>query len=145
MKLFTIGFTKKSAEKFFTLLSDAGVKRDIDISLNNTSQLAGFAKKDDLCFFLNRVGHIDYVYVSELAPTQDIIDAFKKHKERWETYEKKFKMLLLERRVEEMISRSLLDGGCLLCSEESTAKCHRRLVAEYFRDRWSDIEIVHLV
>jgi uncharacterized protein YeaO (DUF488 family) len=83
--------------------------------------------------------------VPELAPTQDIIDAYKKHKERWEIYGKKFKTLLLERRVEEMISRSLLDGGCLLCSEESPAKCHRRLVAEYFRDRWADIEIVHLV
>jgi uncharacterized protein (DUF488 family) len=145
MKLFTIGFTKKSAENFFTMLCDAGVKRIIDIRLNNTSQLAGFAKKDDLQFFLKRIGSIEYVHLAELAPTKDIIDEFKKHDGSWETYEKKFRTLLSERRVEETIAKTILDSGCLLCSEETPAKCHRRLVAEYFKKRWPDIEIVHLV
>jgi uncharacterized protein (DUF488 family) len=145
MKLFTIGFTKKSAEKFFTMLSDAGVKRVIDIRLNNTSQLAGFAKKDDLQFFLKKIGGIEYVHLAELAPTKDIIDEFKKHGGSWETYEKKFRTLLSARRVEETIAKAILDSGCLLCSEEIPAKCHRRLAAEYFKKRWPDIEIEHLV
>ncbi len=143
-KLFTIGFTKKSAEKFFRLLNAAGIKRVIDIRHNNTSQLAGFAKKEDLCFFLNRLGPIDYLHLLELSPTQDIIDELKKRKGNWETYKKKFLALLSERRVGETISKSLLDGACLLCAEESPEKCHRRLVAEYFQEKWPDIEIVHI-
>jgi uncharacterized protein (DUF488 family) len=145
MKLFTIGFTKKSADKFFSMLTDAGVRRVIDIRLNNTSQLAGFAKKDDLIYFLKKIGDIDYTHRPELAPTQDIMDAFKKKKGSWEIYEKKFLALLAERGVEETIPNKTLDGGCLLCSEEKPQKCHRRLVAEYFRKKWPEIEIVHLV
>ena len=145
MKLFTIGFTKKSADKFFSMLTDAGVRRVIDIRLNNTSQLAGFAKKDDLIYFLKKIGDIDYTHRPELAPTQDIMDAFKKKKGSWEIYEKKFLALLAERGAAETIPRKMLDGGCLLCSEEKPQKCHRRLVAEYFRKKWPEIEIVHLV
>jgi uncharacterized protein (DUF488 family) len=145
MKLFTIGFTKKSAEKFFSMLSDAGVKRVVDIRLNNTSQLAGFAKKEDLVYFLKKIGDIDYTHRPELAPTQDIMDAFKKKKGSWEIYEKKFLALLAQRGVEDTIPRKMLDEACLLCSEEKPQKCHRRLVAEYFREKWPEIEIVHLV
>jgi uncharacterized protein YeaO (DUF488 family) len=107
--------------------------------------LAGFAKKDDLIYFLKKIGDIDYVYRPELAPTQDIMDQFKKKKGAWDTYEKKFLALLAERGAEDTISKKMLDGGCLLCSEEKPQKCHRRLVAEYLRKKWPDIEIVHLV
>ncbi|MBT8367362.1 MAG: DUF488 domain-containing protein [Deltaproteobacteria bacterium] len=145
MKLFTIGFTKKSAEKFFSLLRDGGVRRIIDIRLNNTSQLAGFAKKDDLIYFLKMIGDIDYVHKPELAPTQEIMDEFKKKKGSWDTYEKKFLSLLAKRGVDNKIVKSDLDGCCLLCSEDTPQKCHRRLVAEYFSNQWPEIEIVHLV
>ena len=145
MNLYTIGFTKKSAEKFFNVLIDAGVKRVIDIRLNNTSQLAGFAKKDDLLYFLTKIGDIDYTHRPELAPTQEIMEGFKKKTGSWEIYEQKFLALLAQRGVEGAIPKKMLDDACLLCSEEKPQKCHRRLVAEYFRGKWPEIEIVHLV
>jgi len=145
MKLFTVGFTKKPAEKFFGMLADAGVKRVVDIRLNNTSQLAGYAKKEDLAYFLKKIADIDYTHRPELAPTRDIMDAFKKKGGSWEIYEKKFFALLDQRAVEDTIPKKLLDGACLLCSEETPQKCHRRLVAEYFREKWPEIEIVHLI
>lgn len=144
IRLFTIGFTKKSAEKFFTKLSHSGVKRVIDIRLNNTSQLAGFAKKDDLSYFLKVICGIDYVYVPELAPTSDILDAYKKHKGDWAVYERRFLELMAQRGVEEIVPRDLLDESCLLCSEEKPHHCHRRLVAEYFNIKWGNVEIKHL-
>jgi uncharacterized protein (DUF488 family) len=145
MKLFTIGFTKKSAEKFFDLLNSAGVRRIIDIRLNNTSQLAGFAKKDDLIYFLKMIGDIDYVHMPELAPTREILDEYKKKSGSWDTYEQKFLNLMAERGVYKTVVKKDLDGGCLLCSEALPPKCHRRLVAEYFRNQWPEIDIVHLV
>ena len=144
MKLFTIGFTKKNAEDFFTRLQRAGVRRIVDIRLNNTSQLAGFAKADDLKYFLKAIANIDYAYVPELCPTQDILDAFKKNKGAWRDYERSFNHLIEGRRISEMVPRELLDRGCLLCSEDTPEHCHRRLVAEYLRDRWDDVEIIHL-
>ncbi|NUM54280.1 MAG: DUF488 domain-containing protein [Candidatus Hydrogenedentes bacterium] len=144
MKLFTIGFTKKSAEEFFSRLQHAGVRRIVDIRLNNTSQLAGFAKADDLKYFLKAVANIDYVHVPELCPTQDILDAFKKNKGDWADYERDFNRLIEERRISETVSRELLDGGCLLCSEDTPEHCHRRLVAEHLHAHWGGVEIVHL-
>src|SRR6266404_3415816 len=133
MKLFTIGFTKKSAEAFFTRLKDAGVKRLVDVRLNNVSQLAGFTKKDDLRYFTKAICNIDYVHVPDLAPTKDILDAYKKHNGDWGLYERQFLDLIRSRRIEERVSRDMLDGGCLLCSEEKPNHCHRRLVAEYLK------------
>lgn len=144
MTIFTIGFTKKSAAEFFSRLQRAGVRRIVDIRLNNTSQLAGFAKADDLKYFLKAVANIDYVHVPELCPTQDILDAFKKNKGAWADYERDFARLMEDRRIAETVPRELLDGGCLLCSEDTAEHCHRRLVAEHLRDRWRDVEIVHL-
>jgi len=145
MKLFTIGFTKKTAEIFFGKLCDAGVKRVIDIRLNNVSQLAGFAKKDDLSYFLKTICAIEYVHVPELAPTQDILDGYKKHKGDWEVYEKKFIELMIKRAIENKLSRELFDNACLLCSEDKPHHCHRRLVAEYLQSKWGDIEITHIL
>jgi uncharacterized protein (DUF488 family) len=144
VKIFTIGFTKKSAEQFFTRLMQPGLVRVVDVRLNNVSQLAGFTKKDDLKFFLRRICNIDYVHVPELAPTKDILDAYKKDGADWSVYEGLFLGLMAERRIEATIDRDLIAGGCLLCSEASPDHCHRRLVAEYLRDKWEDVEIRHL-
>lgn len=144
MKLFTIGFTKKSAETFFTRLKEAGVKRLIDVRLNNVSQLAGFTKKEDLRFFAKAICNIEYVHMPTLAPTQDMLDAYKKQKGDWSTYERQFLDLMRSRRVEETTPAETLDGGCLLCSEEKPHHCHRRLVAEYLKEKWGTVEIQHI-
>jgi len=144
-KLFTIGFTKKSAETFFSLLNSAAVRRVLDIRLNNVSQLAGFAKRDDLRFFLKAVSGIEYLHLPELAPMQEILNAYKQSKQGWDQYESDFLKLLSARKIENKVSRDLIDYGCLLCSEEAPDHCHRRLVAEYLRDKWGNIDIKHLV
>ena len=145
MKIFTIGFTKKSAETFFTRLKSAGVKRQVDVRLNNVSQLSGFAKKDDLRFFTKSICNIEYVHALDLAPTADILDAYKKQKGDWSVYERQFLDLMGKRRIEETTPREMLDGGCLLCSEEKPRYCHRRLVAEYLKEKWGDVEIQHIL
>ena len=145
MKLFTIGFTKKTAEEFFGKLRDAGVRRVVDVRLNNVSQLSGFAKQRDLPYFLREIGGMDYVHMPQLAPTKEILDGYKKNKGAWEDYEKQFNALMRERRVEETVAKAAVDGGCLLCSEDKPHYCHRRLVAEYLRDRWGKAtRILHL-
>jgi uncharacterized protein (DUF488 family) len=144
MKLFTIGFTKKTAEDFFTRLKDAGVKTLIDIRLNNRSQLAGFAKEQDLKYFLKEIASIEYVYRPEWAPTQDVLDSYKKQKGSWKSYEVAFNKLIFDRRIERLATASLLDGACLLCSEDTPEYCHRRLVAEYLQNKFEGIEICHL-
>ncbi len=146
MKIFTIGFTKKSAETFFTRLKTAGVQRLIDVRLNNVSQLAGFTKKDDLRYFTKAICNIEYVHLPELAPTADILDPYKKAKNGdWVAYERQFLDLMRSRHIESTISREMLDGGCLLCSEEKPDHCHRRLVAEYLKEHWRDVEIEHIL
>lgn len=144
MKMFTIGFTKKSAESFFTRLRTAGVRRIVDVRLNNVSQLAGFTKKDDLRYFAKAICGIDYIHLPALAPTTDMLDAYKKHNGDWSVYERQFLDLMQQRRIEETTSREMLDGGCLLCSEEKPHHCHRRLVAEYLKEKWGDVEIEHI-
>ncbi len=144
MKIFTMGFTKKSAETFFSRLKNAGVKRIVDVRLNNVSQLAGFTKKDDLRYFAKAICGMDYVHAPALAPTAEILDAYKKHKGDWAIYERQFLDLMRQRRIEDTTSREMLDGGCLLCSEEKPHHCHRRLVAEYLKEKWDDIDIEHI-
>jgi len=144
IKLFTIGFTRKSAEHFFTLLNRAGVQRVLDIRLNNVSQLAGFAKRDDLRFFLKALCGIDYLHLPSLAPSKELLDAYRKNGCDWPTYRSGFLNLISEREIEKRVSKELIDGGCLLCSEEAPDHCHRRLAAEYLADKWGDLEITHL-
>ena len=143
-QLFTIGFAETTADSFFTSLRNAGVKRIIDVRLNNTSQLAGFSKKDDLRFFLRELGGIDYLHLPELAPTQDILDAFKKHKGSWDVYAQEFNALMAKRAIEKSISPEIANLGCLLCSEKKPHHCHRRLVAEYLQKYWTDVSTTHL-
>lgn len=144
INLLTIGFTQKPAEAFFGRLQRAGVKRVIDIRLNNVSQLAGFAKRDDLRYFLKAICGIDYIHLPELAPTQEIMDNFKKKKRDWSAYEKEFRSLLSQRKPEETLSRDLFDNACLLCSEDKPDHCHRRLVAEHLARKWGEVKIIHL-
>lgn len=142
--MFTIGFTQKSAQKFFETLKRAGVKRVIDTRLNNVSQLAGFAKRSDLEYFLKAIDDIEYIHILDLAPTKDILDEYKKQKGNWSVYEQKFLKLMADRQIENRVSPDLADGACLLCSEAKPHHCHRRLVAEYLNDRWGNVNICHL-
>lgn len=146
MNISTIGFTKTTAENFFSRLKTGQIRRVIDVRLNNTSQLAGFAKADDLRYFLRSLCGIDYVHWPFLAPTQDILDAFKKQKAvDWRVYEDQFLSLMATRRIEDKLKPDQLDGNCLLCSEDKPHHCHRRLVAEYLSSKWSiPVSIRHL-
>ena len=145
MKTYTIGFTKKNAETFFGFLSENSVKRLIDVRLNNISQLAGFTKRDDLKYFLQALCDAEYIHMPDLAPTKEILDAYKKQGMPWELYEDKFLDLMAQRNIERAIDKALLDQGCLLCSEHEPHHCHRRLVVEYLNEHWdSAIEVKHL-
>jgi len=144
IRLFTIGFTKKSAQSFFSKIQIAGVTKLIDIRLNNVSQLAGFTKRDDLVYFLRVICNCNYSHMPMFAPTKDILDAYKGNKIDWDEYARRFSRLIRERRIENEISAEELNNACLLCSETSPEQCHRRLVAEYFNEVFGDIEINHL-
>ena len=144
MKVYTIGFTKKNAEQFFTCLDQPGLIRLIDIRLNNVSQLAGFTKRDDLKFFLSRINRIEYLHRLDMAPTKELLDEYKKNGEDWGLYQTRFLKLISERGIEKQINRTIIDGACLLCSESTPDYCHRRLVAEYLRKYFDNIEINHL-
>lgn len=143
MKLFTIGFTKTTAENFFGRIKRSDVQKIVDVRLNNVSQLAGFAKRDDLKYFASTICGVGYQHAPNLAPTKEMLDAYKKHKGSWEDYEDKFLDLMAKRKIEEVDCKSL-DGACLLCSEDKPHHCHRRLVAEYLKEKWGDVDIVHL-
>ena len=142
--VFTIGFTKKSAAGFFEKLRAAGVKRVVDVRLNNSSQLAGFSKRDDLQYFLREILSVDYLEAPLLAPTPQLLDTYRKNKGRWEDYERDFLKLMEERKIEEKIDPSLLAGGCLLCSEDQPHRCHRRVVLDYLQSRWGNLAVEHL-
>ena len=143
-RIYTIGFTGKTAREFFTKLEEAGVKRVLDIRLKNSSQLAGFAKKDDLQYFLMKINGIQYLHLTELAPTEDIMDSIKGKKITWSEYELQFNKLLAKRKVENLMIGELAEGDCFLCSEEKPNLCHRRLVAEYLQKKLGDITVIHL-
>jgi len=145
MEVFTTGFTKKSAEGFFGLLKRHGIKRLVDVRLNNVSQLAGFTKREDLQFFLREICGAEYHHEPLLAPTQDILDAYRKKKSSWKEYEQKFLALLASRKIEERIDYSLFAvPAVLLCSEPTPEHCHRRLVVEYLQTKWGDLQVKHL-
>ncbi|WP_255812082.1 DUF488 domain-containing protein [Treponema denticola] len=143
-KIYTIGFTKKDAKTFFSLLSKNKIVRLIDIRLNNFSQLAGFTKKSDLQYFLKKICNIEYLHLSELAPTEDILRRYKRGAIGWVEYEQQFNALLQKRKPENSMGLDILMDSCLLCSEPTADKCHRRLVAEYFKKLYPNIEIIHI-
>jgi uncharacterized protein (DUF488 family) len=145
MNVFTIGFTKRTAADFFGVLRRAGIRRLLDVRLNNSSQLAGFTKASDLPFFLKEICDAEYQHEPLLAPTQEMLDGYKKAKGSWEEYERKFLQLMAERGIEGKIDRSLFTTPtALLCSETTAEHCHRRLVLEYLQEKWGGLTMVHL-
>ena len=145
MEIYSIGFTQSTAEKFFRRLKEAGVKRLLDVRLNNVSQLAGFAKRDDLAFFLKNLCDAEYQHEPMLAPNQEMLDTYKKQKGSWQDYERRFLALMSHRKIEECLDKTMFNiPTVLLCSEHTPEHCHRRLVLEYLQDRWGDFEITHL-
>jgi len=143
MNIFTIGFAQKSAEEFFTLLTDNNVKKLIDIRLNNKSQLAGFANAKHLPYFL-KLHNIDYEYKPEMAPTKELLDGYKKKEISWLEYEKVYNEILSDRDILKNISINELDDCVLLCSEPTAEQCHRRLAAEYLAKNSNNMKIQHL-
>ena len=156
MKIYTIGFTKKSAKMFFETLKSAGVRRLVDVRLSNKSQLAGFANARDLPYYLQNIRGLqamEYVHRPDLAPTKEMLEVYRavpltsKAAEMktaaWDTYEREFRALMRERGIE-ALDRGELADAVLLCSEHEPDRCHRRLVAEYLCEHWGDVEIVHL-
>lgn len=145
MTTFTIGFTEKPAERFFLLLREAGVKSLLDVRLNNTSQLSGFAKRDDLEFFLREICEISYREVKDLAPSKLILADYQKKTLDWNRYEDLYLNELSKRSVERLVERDWFDQGCLLCSEHKPHFCHRRLAVEYLNKHWEQkLSIKHL-
>ena len=146
IELATIGFAQKSAQRFFSLISDAGVQTVIDTRAHNTNQLAGFAKKDDLAFFLTKLLGVSYIHWLESAPTDDILFAFKKKKMTWDQYEKEYRALVVDRRLHESSIATNLNHCCLLCSEAKPHQCHRRILAEYLQEMSPGrISVRHLI
>lgn len=145
-RIFTIGFTRKTAEEFFNLLEDNGVKKIVDVRLYNTSQFLGFTKYPDIEFLLRKVSNIDYFHDLYFAPTERILDNYKKKYIDWDEYEEAFDALMTARDIDEYILKNYADeeSYCLLCTEVSSENCHRRLVAEKICDVLEDVEIIHL-
>lgn len=145
MTTFTIGFTQSTAQHFFARLKQAGVKRVIDVRLHNSSQLAGFAKSEDLAFFLKALGGMEYSHEPALAPNEAIFTAFKKQKGDFQVFQKGYLNLLAERTVENLYKPALFEGACLLCSEADYHHCHRRFLADYLNDKWGQtLKVEHL-
>jgi uncharacterized protein (DUF488 family) len=145
MEVYSIGFTKKTAEQFFGTLRKQGIHRLLDVRLNNISQLAGFTKRDDLRYFLREICSADYIHEPLLAPTQEMLDDYKKRKGIWQDYERNFLALMSARKIEEQLDRSIFAiPTVLLCSESKPDHCHRRLVLEYLAAKWGNLTIRHL-
>lgn len=145
MEIYTIGFTKKTAAQFFSALKTASIEQLVDVRLNNVSQLAGFAKKEDLAYFLSEICGAEYKHEPLLAPTQDLLDEYKKQKGSWDVYERQFLSLMEERQIENQIPKELFSKRTvLLCSENTADQCHRRLVIEYLQEKWGNISVKHL-
>jgi uncharacterized protein (DUF488 family) len=145
IKLYTIGFTGKSAEKFFNLLKTSDVKKIVDTRINNVSQLSGFAKGADLKFFAKEIGNISYEHNVDFAPTKELLSRYRNKKISWQEYEVEYLNLLDMRKIVQKIDIEKLHENCLLCSEHTPEKCHRRLLAEYLKNVKSNVEIIHLI
>lgn len=144
MEIYTIGFTKKSAEEFFGLLRRAGIQRLVDIRLNNSSQLAGFTKARDLQYFLRELVGASYVHEPRLAPTKEMLSAYK-NGGAWSDYERDYLKLLQQRKVEIWLRpEGFKSPSVMLCAEPTAERCHRRLAVEYLQAAWGDVVEVDL-
>jgi len=144
IQLFTIGSGGKSAQQFFTLLSEAGIRRVIDVRLFNTSHLAGYTKCRDLAYFLDAILQAEYQHQPILAPTKDILNGYKKGLIDWTTYEYQYKALLEQRQPHRKFNIETLDYACLLCAESKAECCHRRLAGEYLQIHFPELMLVHI-
>ena len=146
MKVYTIGFTQKSAKDFFELIKQNEIELLIDIRLNNVSQLAGFAKGKDLEYFLKEICGCKYVHDDLFAPTKELLDDYRAKKTSWAKYEEIFAKIINVRNLADRFKKlySNSEKVCLLCTEPTAEQCHRRLVAEYLQENIKDIEIIHI-
>jgi len=146
MRIYTIGFTKKSANEFFNLIKKNDIQLLIDIRIHPQGQLAGFAKQEDLPYFLEELSnHCHYEHNPLLAPTKELLKKYRENKD-WPLYEKAFMKLMDERQVPQILNKSVFENQriCLLCSEASPENCHRRLVAEKLASSWQNVEVIHI-
>jgi uncharacterized protein (DUF488 family) len=145
IKLFTIGFTKKTAQHFFEALINNNVRKLIDIRINNRSQLAGFAKGADLAYFTKAIVNIEYEYIPDFAPTKELLSDSQNKRIDWTAYQKSYRQLIEQRRISTKYDIQNFDQACFLCSEETSEYCHRRLLTEFFQEENSDVQIIHLI
>jgi len=143
-RIFTIGYAGKNARQFFSMLKQAGIRKVIDVRLYNTSQLAGFTKRQDIEYFLNTIVGASYIHLPIMAPTKQLLGDYKKGLISWQQYETQFKGVITKRQIEKHLVPQDMDMVCFLCSEAKSDNCHRRLVAEYLAGFWSNISIHHL-
>ena len=147
LEICTIGFTKPhNAATFFGALREEGVRRLLDVRLNNSSQLAGFAKRDDLEFFLSEICEAEYVHEPHLlAPTKELLKGYQNKELSWSEYEERFLALMARRRIETHLSPDMFGKRtALLCSEHTAERCHRRLIVEYLDQHWGGVIAIHL-
>lgn len=145
LRVYTIGFTRRSAESFFSALREAGIRRLLDVRLRNSSQLAGFSKKDDLQYFLRELCAAEYVHDARLTPTDELLDGIRKKRIDWSEYDRRFRTLMADRHIENVIAPDFFKvPTVLLCTEPAADRCHRRLVLEHLQRHWGDLDIVHL-
>jgi len=144
IKVFTIGYGGKNAHQFFTILKQAGIRKVVDIRLYNTSQLAGFTKKQDIEYFLQTIIGAEYIHLPIMAPTKQLLNSYKKGLINWQEYETQFNAIIAQRQVQKHLVPQDMDMGCFLCSEAKANNCHRRLVAEYLAKVWQNVSIDHL-
>ena len=143
-KIFTLGYTGKNAREFFTILNQAGIRKVIDVRLYNTSQLAGFTKRQDIEYFLQAIVGAEYIHLPIMAPTKQLLNDYKKGVINWQQYEKQFKSIIALRQIEKNLMLQDSDMSCFLCSEDKPDNCHRRLVTEYLAQHWQNVSIHHL-
>ena len=144
IRIFTIGYTGKNARQFFTILKEAGIRKVIDIRLYNTSQLAGFTKRQDIKYFLQTIVGAEYIHLPIMAPTKQLLNNYKNGLINWPQYETQFNAIITQRQIEKHLVPQDMDMSCFLCSEAKADNCHRRLVAEYLAEHWQSISIHHL-
>lgn len=144
IKLYTIGFTKKTARQFFELLKKHNITKIIDIRINRSSQLAGFAKGGDLEYFTNEICKAEYEYIVDFAPTKELLADYQNKNIDWIGYQKIYRSLIERRKIAEKYDMKAFDNACFLCSEPTADQCHRRLLVEYFKEKTPEIQIVHI-
>jgi uncharacterized protein (DUF488 family) len=144
IRIFTIGYAGKDANHFFSILKQAGIRKVIDVRLYNTSQLAGFTKKQDIGYFLQAIVGAEYIHLPIMAPTKQLLNDYKKGLIDWQQYETRFKKIIAQRQIEKHITLQDTDMACFLCSEAKACNCHRRLIAEYLAEHWQNVSIHHL-